>query len=78
MSLNKIRSSFFPAISIITNRRKEKMSKDIIEGEAERIKGKARTTAGKIIGSPKQRLKGDIEQAKGSAKKKVGKIKYRI
>jgi uncharacterized protein YjbJ (UPF0337 family) len=54
------------------------LSKDIIKGEEEEIKGKLRSGAGRITGSPKQRIKGKAEQVKGSARKKLGKLKYRI
>jgi uncharacterized protein YjbJ (UPF0337 family) len=56
----------------------EKLSRDIIRGEAERIKGKARSAYGKITGSLTQRAKGRYEQTKGTIRKKIGKAKYRI
>jgi uncharacterized protein YjbJ (UPF0337 family) len=58
--------------------RSKEMSKDIIEGEAEKSKGRARSAYGKIVGSPKQRAKGKLEQSKGELKKKIGKAKYRV
>jgi uncharacterized protein YjbJ (UPF0337 family) len=53
------------------------MSKDIIEGELKKAKGKARSAYGRAIGSPKQRVKGQAEQIEGKLKKGVGKAKYR-
>jgi uncharacterized protein YjbJ (UPF0337 family) len=54
------------------------MSKDIMKGEKDRIKGKLRSAYGKAIGSPRQRMKGKYEQSKGTVRKKIGKAKYRI
>jgi uncharacterized protein YjbJ (UPF0337 family) len=54
------------------------MSKDILEGEMQQVKGKIRSAYGRAVGSPKQRLKGKTEQLKGRAKKGIGKAKYRL
>jgi uncharacterized protein YjbJ (UPF0337 family) len=56
----------------------DQMSKDIMKGEKDRIKGKLRSAYGKAIGSPRQRMKGKYEQSKGTVRKKIGKAKYRI
>jgi len=52
------------------------LSKDIIEGEKDKIKGKLRETEGRITGSPTDVVEGELEQDKGDVKKKIGKLKY--
>jgi uncharacterized protein YjbJ (UPF0337 family) len=54
------------------------MSKDIIQGEKLRIKGKLKVMKGRIIGSPIQVAQGKLMQKKGNIKKKIGKAKYRL
>ena len=54
------------------------MSKDIAQGEKEKIKGKLKVMKGRMIGSPTQIAQGKLEQKKGNIKKKIGKAKYRL
>ena len=48
------------------------MNKDQVKGTAEKVKGKANETIGRVTGNTKQEVKGDIQQAAGRARKNVG------
>jgi uncharacterized protein YjbJ (UPF0337 family) len=49
------------------------MSKDEVEGKAEKLKGQIREDVGKITGDKSEQLKGKGEQIKGKVKEEVGK-----
>ena len=51
------------------------MDKDRVEGAGKNIKGKVKTTAGKILGDEKLKNEGRADQVKGKVQNTIGGIK---
>jgi uncharacterized protein YjbJ (UPF0337 family) len=51
------------------------MDKDRVDGAATNIKGKAKTTAGKVLGDEKLKNEGRADQVKGKVQNAIGGIK---
>jgi uncharacterized protein YjbJ (UPF0337 family) len=49
------------------------MDKNRIEGQADKVKGSVKDTAGKVLGNDRLRAEGQFDKAKGEIKEAAGK-----
>ena len=56
----------------------EDSTKDKIEGEAHKLKGKVKESIGRAVGNPDLVAEGKEEKADGKAQKYVGKLEHKI